>query len=156
MRARGVRRGHTVARDSWIFMCTAQPTVERGLRSSSPEHTSSIKDVLPTPESPSTKMRTLSAFFMLSDMPRSGLSFVYESFHELLDKMGSNPKESKKKDKTKKHKNKKVDLPLSGLARARAGFASFAGLACSRAGPAICRRRHAAHRARGKWRASKS
>jgi hypothetical protein len=79
-----------------------------------------------------------------------------ESFHERLDKMGSNPKESKKKDKTKKHKNKKVDLPLSGLARARAGFASFAGLACSRAGPAICRRRHAAHRARGKWRASKS
>ena len=54
--------GATVDRDSWIFMWIAHPTVELGLRSSAPEHTSSTNDVLPTPESPSTRMRTFSAF----------------------------------------------------------------------------------------------
>jgi len=42
-------------------MRAVQGGQERGLRSSAPEHTSSTSDVLPTPESPSTRMRTFSA-----------------------------------------------------------------------------------------------
>ena len=115
----------------------AQPTVERGFRSSSPEHTSSISDVLPTPESPKTSTRIFSAFFTPSDIGGAGRGINFHFLGEkkartrslgsaaglgrpwrvldvapmgLLDRYGEgNAKDSKKKDKkAKKRKRKKV------------------------------------------------